>query len=147
MESAYGMIAEVAAKVTEPAHMATTEVGEVATLKPTDGATPEPADGTSPEPADGASSEPTDMVAAKTAAGSSDEITSNPPSHMTASPAVASASSAPRRRDVRRRSGQGNRKGKDDNRVQHRTLGMSSRHWTVNWSSRSDWRAGRSRSD
>ena len=50
------------------------------------------------------SSEPTD-TAAKTAAGSRDEITSDPTSHMTETPAVTSASSTPRRRDVRRRSG------------------------------------------
>jgi hypothetical protein len=95
LESAYGRSAEVAVKAAEPAYVATV-AGEMATLKPTDGATPEGADGTSSEPPD---------MTAKTAAGSSDEITSNPASHMTETPAVASASSAPRRRDVRRRSG------------------------------------------
>lgn len=95
LESAYGRSAEVAVKAAEPAYVATV-AGEMATLKTTDGATPEGADGTSSEPPD---------MTAKTTAGSSDEITSNPASHMTETPAVASASSAPRRRDVRRRSG------------------------------------------
>lgn len=87
----------MAPKATERAHMATSEVGEMATLKPTDRPSPEGAR---------TSSEPTDM-AAKTAAGSRDEITSDPTSHITETPAVtsASASSTPRRRDVRRRSG------------------------------------------
>jgi hypothetical protein len=109
----------VAPKGAERAHMATSEVGEMATLKPTDRARPEGAR---------TSSEPTDM-AAKTAAGSRDEITSDPTSHMTETPAVTSASSTPRRRDVRRRSGQGNRKGKGDDRAPRRTPGVSARHW------------------
>jgi hypothetical protein len=86
LESPYGRIAEVAVKAAEPAHVAIV-AGEMATLKPADGATPEPAH----------------MATAKPAAG--DEITSNPASHMTEPPAVTSASSTPRRRDVRRRSG------------------------------------------
>jgi hypothetical protein len=102
LESPYGRIAEVAVKAAEPAHVAIV-AGEMATLKPADGATPEPADETSPEPAYGASPEPAHMATAKPAAG--DEITSNPASHMTEPPAVTSASSTPRRRDVRRRSG------------------------------------------
>ena len=85
MESPYGGIAEVAVKAAEPAHVAIV-AGEMATLKPADGATPEPAH----------------MATAKPAAG--DEITSNPASHRT-EPPVTSASSTPRRRDVRRRSG------------------------------------------
>ena len=109
----------MAVKAAEPAHVATV-AGEMATLKPTDGATPEPADETSPEPAYGASPEPAHTAAAKPAG---NEITSNPASHVTATPAVASASSAPRRRDVRRRSGQGERKGKDYDPAQNRTLG------------------------
>jgi hypothetical protein len=113
LESAYGRSAEVAVKAAEPAYVATV-AGEMATLKPTDGATPEGADGTS--------SEPTEMTA-KTAAGSSDEITSNPASHMTETPAVASASSAPRRRYVCCRSRQGEPKNKDCDPVQHHALG------------------------
>jgi hypothetical protein len=112
LESRYGRIAEVAVKAAEPAHVATVAF-EMATLKPTDGATPEPAYGASPEPAHTATAKP--------AAG--DEITSNPASHMTETPAVTSASSTPRRRDVRRRSGQGDRKGKDYDPAQNRTLG------------------------
>ena len=119
LESPYGRIAEVAVKAAEPAHVATV-AGEMATLEPTDGAAPEPPNETSPEPAYGASPEPAHTATAKPAG---DEITSNPASHMTASPAVASASSAPRRRDVRYRSRQGDRKGKDYDPVQHRTLG------------------------
>ena len=118
MESPYGRIAEVAVKAAEPAHVATV-AGEMATLEPSDGATPEP-DETSPEPAYGASPEPAHTATAKPAG---DKITSNPASHMTASPAVASASSAPRRSDVRCRSRQGDRKGKDYDPVQHRMLG------------------------
>ena len=110
----------MAVKAAEPAYVATV-AGEMATLKPTDGATPEPADWTSTEPAYGASPEPAQMASAKPAA--SDEITSNPASHMTASPAVPSASSAPRRRDVRCRSRQGDRKGKDYDPVR-RTLSL-----------------------
>jgi len=120
-ESACGKTAEVAANATDPANVAAPEAGEMATLKRTDRATSEPADIATPKSGHGASPEPADPAAAKPAA--SDEITSNPASHMTASPAVASASSAARRRDVRRRSGQGDRKGKDDDPVQHRTLG------------------------
>ena len=110
---------------------------------------PEPAGMTTPEPADKATSKTVDMATAKPAAGPSDEITSNPASYMTASSAVASsAPSAPRRRDVRRRSGQGSRKGKDYDLVQYRTLGVSSRHRMVSWRTRSNWRAaGCSRSD
>lgn len=102
----------MAVKVAEPARVATV-AGEMATLKPTDLATSEPTDQTSPEPAH--------TTTAKPAAG--DEITSDPASHMTASSAVAPASSAPRLRDVRRRSRQANRKGKDYDPVQHRTRG------------------------
>ena len=91
LESTHGRIG-VAPKATERAHMATSEVGEMATLKPTDRASPEGAR---------TSSEPTDM-AAKTAAGSRDEITSDPTSHITETPAVTSPSSTARRRDVRR---------------------------------------------
>ena len=111
-ESARGKTAEVAAKAREPAHMAAPEAGEMVTRKRADGATSEPADGATPEPADTASAKP--------AAG--DEITSNPASHMTASPAVASASSAPRCRYVWCRSRQGEPKNKDCDPVQHRAL-------------------------
>ena len=77
----------MAPKGAERAHMATSEIGEMATLKPTDRARPE---------GGRTSSEPTG-TAAKTAAGSRDEITSDPTSHMTETPAVTSASSTPRR--------------------------------------------------
>jgi hypothetical protein len=117
-ESACGKTAEVAAKASEPAHVAAPEAGEMVTLKPTDGAIPEPADWTSTEPADWTSTEPAQMAAAKPAAG--DEITSNPASHMTETPAVASAS---RRRYVCCRSRQGEPDNKDCDPVQHRALG------------------------
>jgi hypothetical protein len=120
-ESACGKTAEVAAKASEPAHMAAPEVGEMVTLKRADGATSEPADGATPEPAGTAGTKPADTASAKPAAG--DEITSNPASQMTASPAVASASSAPRRRDVWCHSRQGEPKNRDCDPVQHRALG------------------------
>jgi hypothetical protein len=93
----------VAANATEPANMAAPEAGEMVTLKPTDRVTPEPADIATPKSADRASPKPAETATTNPAAG--DEITSNPASHMTETAAVASASSAPRRRDVRRRSG------------------------------------------
>jgi hypothetical protein len=134
MESASRKTAEVAAKgAPEPA--------DRAPCNPADTGSPEPADMATPEPAYRARSKSAEMATPQPADGSSDEITSNPASHMTDSPAVASsAPSAPRRCDVGRCSGQGSRKGKDCDLVQHRTLRVTSRRRTVSWRS-SNWRA------
>jgi hypothetical protein len=166
MESASRKTAEVAAKAApepadrapckpadtgspEPADMATPEPAYRAPCKPADMATPEPAyrapckpaDMATPEPAYRAPCKPADMAPPKSPTRSGDEITSNPASHMTDSPAVASsAPSAPRRCDVGRCSGQGSGKGKDCDLVQHRTLRVTSRRRTVSWRS-SNWRA------
>ena len=139
MESASRKTAEVAAK-------AAPEPADRAPCKPADTGSPEPADMATPEPAYRARSKSAEMATPQPADGSSDEITSNPASHMTDSPAVASpavassAPSAPRRCDVGRCSGQGSRKGKDCDLVQHRTLRVTSRRRTVSWRS-SNWRA------
>jgi hypothetical protein len=134
MESASRKTAEVAAK-------AAPEPADRAPCKPADTGSPEPADMATPEPAYRAPCKPADMAPPKSPTRSGDEITSNPASHMTDSPAVASsAPSAPRRCDVGRCSGQGSRKGKDCDLVQHRTLRVTSRRRTVSWRS-SNWRA------
>jgi hypothetical protein len=158
MESASRKTAEVAAKAApepadrapckpadtgspEPADMATPEPAYRAPSKSADRGSPEPADMATPEPAYRAPCKPADMAPPKSPTRSGDEITSNPASHMTDSPAVASsAPSAPRRCDVGRCSGQGSRKGKDCDLVQHRTLRVTSRRRTVSWRS-SNWRA------
>ena len=125
--------------IMESALRKTAEVASKATPKPADRAPYKLADRRPPEPAE--------MATPKPAVGSSDEITSNPTAHMAnptahmaATPAVASsAPSAPRRRNVRSRSGQGSRKGKDCDLVQHRGV-----HWCSHSNSArcqpSDWR-------
>jgi hypothetical protein len=127
----------------ESALRKTAEVAAKATPKPADRAPSKLADRRPPEPADRATPEPAEMATPKPAVGSSDEITSNPTAHMAATPAVASsAPSAPRRRNVRRRSGQGSSNSKDCDLVQHRSLRLTPRRRTVRWRSRSTRRAG-----
>ena len=80
MESASRKTAEVAAK-------AAPEPADRAPCKPADTGSPEPADMATPEPAYRAPCRnPAEMATPKPADGSSDEITSNPASHMTELP-------------------------------------------------------------
>jgi hypothetical protein len=107
MESAFRKAAEVAAK-----------------------AAPEPTDMATPEPAYRAPSKSADMAPSKSADRSRDEITPNS-TYVTAS--ATKAPSTPRRRDVRRRSGQSTRNGKNCGCVQYRTQRASSRRRIIRW--------------
>ena len=141
---AYGWISEprtdVAANANpEPADMAPAkppaESADTAAAK----ASPEPVEWLPPNPppnsadmaAAKASPEPADMAAAKPPAKSADMNTPKPtPTHATPepTPSVTASSPAPRRRHVRRPSGQCNRNGKDCELVQQRSRRASLRH-------------------
>jgi hypothetical protein len=138
MESAFRNAAEVAAKAApEPTDMATPEAAYRAPSKS--------ADRGSREPADMATRKPADMAPSKSADRSRDEITPNS-TYVTAS--ATKAPSTPRRRDVRRRSGQSTRNGKNCGCVQYRTQRASSRRRIIRWRARSNSRvAERGRSD
>ena len=101
-------------------------------------ATPEPTDMGAAESPDMAARKPADIAPFKPA-----DVA--PPKPAAVAPA---AHSAPCRGDVRRRSGQGSRNGKNCGYVQYRTQRASSRHRRIRWRSRSNWRtAERGRSD
>jgi hypothetical protein len=140
MEFASRKTAKVAAK-------AAPEPADRAPRKPADTGSAEPTDMATPEPADRASSKAADMTPPKSAARSGDEIAPNPTYVSTSATKAPSEPSTPRRRDVCRRSGQGNRDGTYYDWVHYRTQ-RTSRHRIVGWRSRSNWRAAeRGRSD